>query len=216
MNAENKPVIIIGAGGHAKVVLAALLAMGKQVIGLTDAAAELFNSTILGHAVLGNDQAVLASYGPEAVDLANGLGSTSDTTVRQTVFERFSKMGYIFPPVSHPAAVIAQEVSIGEGAQIMAGAVVQPGTSIAANVIVNTRASIDHDCYIGAHSHVAPGATLSGNVSVGQGCHIGTGAIVIQAICIGANTLVGAGTTVIDSTPDGARVIDQARRGKKT
>jgi len=89
----------------------------------------------------------------------------------------------------------------------MAGAVVQAGCRIGENVIVNTRASIDHDCDIEAHAHVAPGAVLSGCVHVGERAHIGAGATVIQGLTIGAGAIVGAGAVVVDGIPDGVTVV---------
>ncbi len=90
-----------------------------------------------------------------------------------------------FETVIHPSAVIAPEVHIDDGVQVMAGAIVQPGSWLGENVIINTGARVDHDCTIDAHAHVAPGVTLSGNVHVGNGAHIGAGATVIQGIKVG-------------------------------
>ncbi len=88
----------------------------------------------------------------------------------------------------------------------MAGAVVNIGTRVKENSIINTNASVDHDCLIGAHVHIAPGVTLSGGVTVGEGSHIGTGASVMQGIEIGANVIVGAGAVVIDNIETGKTV----------
>ena len=89
----------------------------------------------------------------------------------------------------------------------MAGCVIQTGTNIGANSIVNTRASIDHDCTIGETVHIAPGVTLSGNVRVGDRTHIGTGAVVIQGIAIDADSLVAAGAVVYRDLPAKSRLI---------
>ena len=88
----------------------------------------------------------------------------------------------------------------------MAGAVIQPGTHIASDSIVNTRAAIDHDCAIGKHVHIAPGCTLSGYVTVGDETHIGAGAVVIQGINVGKRCLVAAGALVNRDLTDGDRV----------
>ena len=138
----------------------------------------------------------------ERYRLANGVGSIGDGT-RRRVFERMKAAGYAFAHVEHPAATIALAgVSLGEGAQIMAGAVVQPGVCIGADAIVNTRAAIDHDCVIGDHAHIAPGAVLCGEVVVGDDTHIGAGAVLIQGRRIGTGCLIGAGATVLRDVPD--------------
>lgn len=191
-----RPIIVLGGGGHAKVVIEALLRSGAQLLGVTDADPARHGSTLLGVPVLGDDAVVLTQR-PEAVLLANGLGSTGLPQRRREIFERFSALGYVFISVVHPSAVVSSEVTLGEGAQIMAGAVLQPGCRIGANSIVNTRAAVDHDCLIGAHVHLAPGVTLSGSVTVGELTHIGTGATVIQGIAIGPRAVVAAGAVVV-------------------
>lgn len=201
-----KPVIVLGAGGHAKVLISALRRLKADILGATDADPTRKGSTILDVPVLGDDSLV-AAHGPDQILLVNGLGSTHSTAARRALHEAFSKRGYRFATIIDPLALIAGPVEIGEGAQILAGAVLQPNVRIGANVIVNTRASVDHDCVIGAHAHIAPGVTLSGSVKVGEGAHIGTGASVIQGIRIGAGSVIGAGAAVITDVPDGATVV---------
>ena len=89
----------------------------------------------------------------------------------------------------------------------MAGAVIQPGTRLGVNTIVNTRASIDHDCIIGDHVHIAPGAVLSGEVRVGNCSHIGCGATIVQGVKLGEATVIGAGAVVLKDVPDGTTVV---------
>lgn len=198
-----KPVILVGAGGHAKVLVAALRRLGADILGATDADPALKDARILDVPVLGNDS-MLRDHTPDGMLLVNGVGSTGSTRARRVLFETLAARGYHFAAVVDPLALIAGPVDIAEGAQILAGAVIQPETRIGANAIVNTRASIDHDCDIGAHAHIAPGAVLSGGVRVGEGAHIGAGATAIQNVRIGANCIVGAGAAVIADLPDGA------------
>lgn len=204
--AITKPVIVLGAGGHAKVLIAILKRLDAAIIGATDADPKLAGATIMGVPVLGDDSAITAHV-PTSVLLVNGLGTVKSTAVRRGVFERFIARGYRFATVVDPLALIVGPVEVGEGAQILAGAVVQPDAVVGANAIINTRASIDHDCRIGAHVHVAPGATLSGGVHVGEGAHIGTGAAVIQNMRIGTASIVGAGAAVVTDIPDGATAM---------
>lgn len=199
-----KPVIIIGGGGHSKVLINSLKLIGREIIGIT----ERNNSAapILDVPIIGNDSAVY-SFHPSQIELVNGLGSVSSVRHRAAIFDHFSKRGYQFSTVIHPAAIVASDAKLYQGVQIMAGAIVQPGCLIGKNTILNTRASVDHDCKIGSHVHIAPGVTLSGNVHIAEGVHIGTGAIVIQEIKIHAKSTVAAGAVVIRNVDSCTKVI---------
>jgi len=199
-----KPVIVIGGGGHAKVVVATLRELGAEVLGFTDT--DPRRAALAGLARLGGDEAVL-DYPPAEILLAQGLGSVQPAALRAQVFGKFKDLGYSFITLVHPAATVAADVEIGEGTVVFAGSVVQPGTRIGSNAILNTRCSVDHDCTIGPHVHIAPGATLSGGVMAADGCHIGIGAAVIQGISIGADALVGAGAVVLRDVIAGSRVF---------
>jgi len=206
-----KPVIVIGGGGHARVVMDALRLRGVSMLGICDPALPRGSTGPFGVAVLGDDEAV-AAYAPSQVDLVNGVGSTQSTQARRQVFETFGKRGYRFAAVVHPSAIVAGDVTLDEGAQIMAGAIIQSGTAVGRDAIVNTGARIDHDCRIGDHVHVAPGATLSGSITIGPGTHIGVAAAVIQGVKIGRDCLIGAGTVVTRDVADGTRLVTPASR----
>lgn len=199
------PVLVIGGGGHAKVLIEALLAGSALVAGIVDADPARVGESVLGVPVLGGDE-VVEQFPPGEILLVNGIGSVRSPELRKRIFERFTSRGYSFAAVVHPSAVIAGDVQLGAGAQVMAGAVIQPGAVIGRNAIVNTRAAVDHDCRIGDHCHLAPGVTLSGDVVVGEAAHIGTGATVIQGITIGDGSTVGAGAVVVRDVPPGVTV----------
>lgn len=209
------PVIILGAGGHAKVLIEALLASSAVIAGVVDPDLTLLGTTIHGVPVLGGDD-VVNEFPPSEVQLVNGLGSVGLPVKRQQIFERFKGMDYNFATVVHPSAVVASDAELAEGAQVMAGAVIQPGCSIGINSIINTRASVDHDCSIGDHVHIAPGVTLSGGVTVGQTGHIGTGATVIQGIHVGAGSVIGAGALVLKDVPPSVTVVGVPARVVET
>lgn len=197
------PIIIIGAGGHAKVLADALIAAHEPVEGFTDAQASRQGEMILGIPVLGGDDVVLAR-GAQAVRLANGIGSVGSTAKRSEVFTHFRKRGFRFVTVVHPRATVSPSAVLAEGVQVMAGAVIQAGAEVGENTIVNTAAIVDHDCRIGAHCHLAPGCVLSGGITVGEGSHIGAGATVRQGLRLGANTVVAAGAAVVADHAGGA------------
>ena len=193
-----KPVLVIGAGGHANVVIDTLKRCDMDILGALDSDASRHGTSILGIPILGGDD-IVTTHEPKNILLANGIGSTSDITNRRKVFERFRKQDYVFTALTHPSAIIAEDVVIGEGSQIMAGVVIQPGTRIGMNCIINTRASVDHDCTLGNHIHIAPGAVLSGNVVIANNVHVGTGASVIHGMKIGQQSIIGAGAAVVKS-----------------
>lgn len=201
---ENSPIIIIGGGSHAKVLIDLLLQQPVSILGIVDP--NMTGYTVLGIPVIGNDDIVF-NYATGEIKLVNGVGSTEDLGKRTTVFGFFKSAGYSFASLIHPAALIGTQVDIGEGVQIMAGAIIQTGSRIGHNTIINTRVAIDHDCTIGNHVHLAPGVTLSGGVVIGEGTHIGTGASIIQNIRIGKNSLIGAGAAIINDVPDNAVVV---------
>lgn len=201
-----KPVVVIGAGGHAKVVVDTLLRQNAEVLCLTDADPTRHGTQVLGLTVLGDD-GILERYPPEKVDLALGVGSVQVSQHRREIFERLKIAGYCFRTVVHPTALIGSEVVLGEGCQIMAGVLIQPGTTLGVNVLLNSSASVDHDCLIGDHAHIGPGAILSGHVTVGADCNVGCGASIIQGICLGDQVQIGAGASVVSNFGNRATIL---------
>lgn len=198
-----RPFIILGGGGHARVVRSTLRQLNHTILGFTDPNE---NTSLKNADYLGTD-AALVDYAPSDVVLAVGIASTQDTTLHARTFKKQRRSDFDFPSLVHPHAVVAPEATVGAGTQIMAGAVVQPGTTLAENVIVNTKASVDHGSEIGAHTHVAPGAIISGGVSVGTQVHIGAGASLIEGVHVASRSVVGAGAVVIDDVPPGSVVV---------
>lgn len=210
MTGESNELIIQGCGGHARVLLAALAIAGKRPVGcLSPKAPGSCWPAEVKH--MGGDE-VLRDLDPRLIRLVNGIGSTGTTQARRAAFERGQNAGFHYAGVVHPTAHVAAGVELGEGAQVMAGAVLQTGVRLNANVIVNSGAVVDHDCTLGAHCHVATGARLSGAVTLEDGVHIGTGAVVIQGIRIGASTVVGAGTVVVRDIAPGLKVVGNPAR----
>ncbi|MCC7484472.1 MAG: acetyltransferase [Burkholderiales bacterium] len=198
--------IVVGAGGHAKVLVDCLRAAGVRVLGFVDRDPRRHGATVCGLPVLGGD-AALAGRKARAAWLVNGVGGTGFTVRRKAVFESLRNNGHRFLTVVHPSAVLAAGARLGAGAQVMAGAVIQADAVVGDNAIVNTGARVDHDCSIGAHAHIAPGCVLSGGVRVGEETHLGTAAVVIEGVRIGKRCLVAAGAVVVRDVPDGARVM---------
>jgi UDP-perosamine 4-acetyltransferase len=198
--------IVVGAGGHGRVVADLVRAAGFEIAGFVDADPALAGTAVGGVPVLGDDN-YLGGVDPTRIVLANGIGSTGDATIRRRAFERLAAAGFAFPPLVHPRAVVAENVVLEPGAQIMAGAVVQTGSRIGTNAVVNTGAAVDHDCVVGAHGHISPGAVLCGGVETGEAAHVGAGAVVIQGRRIGAGAIVGAGAVVIGDVAAATKVV---------
>lgn len=200
-----KKVVILGAGGHTKVVAEILRLSGRyEITGFLDSA--LVGKKIGGFPVLGGDE-LLPRLRAEGISVAFvGVGGTGDNLPRMKIFERVSALGFSFANAIHPSATISDSAHLGQGVAVMAGAIINPDVVIGNNVIINTGAIIEHDCKIEAHVHISPGAVLCGGVHVGMGAHVGAGATVRQNIIIGARAIVGAGAVVVKDVPAGSVV----------
>lgn len=198
------PILIVGAGGHARVLIEALARSGSTTTLGCTANDEPARASI-SVPFLGGDE-VVYQHKPSNVVLVNGIGSITRPYRRRDIFLRFKRKGYRFVTVTHPEAILPLELVLGEGAQLMAGAILQPECHIGVNAIINTGAVVDHNCRIGAHTHIAPGAVLSGDVVVGEAAHVGTGARVIQGIKIGDGALIAAGAVVVRNVRPGDTV----------
>jgi len=192
--------IVLGAGGHAKVLIDALLHMKRDVSGLSIPALCKGDPQILGLKIIGDD-AELKKLGPSRIELVNGVGAKArrgdpGTLLRRRVFEGFRADGFSFCSVLGRGVTLASDFAMGEGSQVLSGAVIQPGVFLGDNIVINTAASIDHDCRIEAHAVISPGAVLCGNVTVGEGAFVGAGAVILPGVTIGQGAVVAAGATV--------------------
>jgi UDP-perosamine 4-acetyltransferase len=202
-DSEPLPILGLGAGTHAGSVLEAIRSAGRfEVVALADDDPSRAGSELLGFPVIAADE----------VERLRGVGSSA---ARRHVFERLLAAGFELPPIVHASAVVSPWAELGRGAQVLAGAIVNAGTVVEDDVILNTGAIVDHDCRIGAHAHVGPGARLAGLVTVGEEAHVGIGAVAIERIGIGAGALVAAGAVVIRDVPAGARVAGVPARPMK-
>ncbi|MGI2172350.1 acetyltransferase [Shewanella sp. MF05960] len=200
----NKPLIMIGSGGHASVLMDLLQLNGCNVIAYISP--DKNNNQMFESIQYSSDDGDISQFNPDDVLLVNGLGSLPKQNNREKVAAFFSKLGFSFATVISPHAIVSSSAYLAQGVQVMSGAIIQTGAYIGENSIINTGAIIEHDCNVGANNHIAPRATLCGNVTTQDDVHIGVHACIIQGVDIGKNVIVGAGATVTKNIEDKAIV----------
>ena len=182
--------LVVGAGGHAKVVIDAAEEAGFEIAGIIGTATDV--PEILGHPVS------LSSEGLQADGFIAAIG---DNATRARYFAEYARAG--LPPfsVSHPSAIVGKDVSIGDGTFVAAGVIVNAGARIGVDAILNTGCIVDHDCVIGEHSHIGPQVALCGAVTLGEGVLFGVGSCASPRASVGAWSVVGAGAAVVGDLP---------------
>lgn len=208
-------ILVLGGGGHAKVLISVLKKAGWRVLGYVD---QRDRGTVLGAERLGGDEVLpelrrrhprcAAALGIGKIDAASGF--------RLRLLDRLEELGFELPPIVSPQAVVNEEVVLGAGTVVFDGAVVNSGTVAGRGCILNSNSTVEHDCRLGDNVHIAPGVTLSGSVVLGDHGMVGTGASIIQGMCLAAGCLVGAGAVVVkDLAEPGTYVGNPARRLEK-
>jgi sugar O-acyltransferase (sialic acid O-acetyltransferase NeuD family) len=189
-------IVVLGGGGHAKVLVSIIKKLGYQVVGYLDPEDR---GKVGGVAWVGDDsmlQEILRRH--PVCHAALGLGkvdAASDRRIR--LLGHLEHLGFTLPMLVSPRACVNEEVELGTGTVVFDGAVINSGTKTGRGCIINTNSTVEHDCRLGDDVHVAPGAILSGGVTVGDQVMVGAGATVIQGVRIGPHCLVGAGSIVV-------------------
>lgn len=192
-------VVIVGAGGHGKVVLDILQAEGKyRPVGFLDADPSLSGMTVSGLPVLG---AVNQIPRLRQQKLRHAIVAIGDNRTRSTYAKLLQEQGLELISAVHPTASVSRSVKLGCNVVIAAGAVVTAEATLGDSVILNTGGIVDHECVVGDAVHVCPAAVLAGRVRVGPGAFIGLGARVIQCLTIGEHAVIGAGAVVLRDIP---------------
>jgi UDP-perosamine 4-acetyltransferase len=196
-------VILLGGGGHCKVVIDNLRLSGRKIIGVLDDNPEAAGREILGCQVIGPVKR-LAEMRKEA-DFA--VIAITDPGTRKQLAEKCRDAGFEMTGFIHPTAVISASATISPTAQICAGAIINPLAKIEDNVIINTLALVEHDCLVGSYCHIAPSVSLMGNVRVGSLTMIGASTVVIPNLNVGSGVVVGAGTVVATDLEDNSKYL---------
>lgn len=184
-------VMILGSGGHCKVIVDILLENNEyEVAGLID----FTETNIWGIKTIGTDSDLKQLYGD---GIKNAFIAIGNNEIRAQLYKELDEIGFNVINIISKKSVISKYVSMGQGNVIMPGAIINAGTNIGNCCIVNTNSHIDHDCNIGDFTHIAPGAGLCGNVKIGKRCFVCTGANIIDNITIIDDVVVGAGAAVI-------------------
>ena len=199
-----RPLYLLGCGGHGRVVLDALRAAGITVHGIVDGALPR-GERVEGVAIMGADD-YLAQLDARATAVCIGVGVMPGKPRRAQLFASCAREGFQLIDVIHPSAIISPRHTFGVGVQVLAGAVVQPAVSVGDNVIINTRASIDHDCIIERDVMIGPGAIVCGEVRIGAGAYVGAGAVILPGVQIGRDATIGAGSIVTRDIVEGTTV----------
>jgi len=203
VSSQQKSMLIIGPGGHSRVVIDAALSTGHNLIGIIDPEYSGKDETILGVPVLGG-VGILDEMDPEHVSVFVAIGSNSK---REKWIHKVKEKGFSTPTIQHPSAIISPHAEIGEAVFINAGALINAGARIGSGAIINTGVIIDHETSVGQCVHVAPGCKISGRVTIGNGTFIGIGVTVIDYINIGEKAMIGAGSVIIKDIASGTTVV---------
>lgn len=199
---DDRALLIIGAGGHAKVVIEVARAAGWEPMATFDSDA---TGSVLGVPIRGDDDEAerLIKVGP----VRHAIVALGLNALRSRIAIRLRELGATTPTLIHPRANISPSAEIGPGTVVMPGAVVNAMARIGYDVIVNTSAIVEHDCVLGDAAHIAPGTALGGQCEVGARTLVGIGARVRPRMRIGSDVVIGAGSVVVRDIPDEATVV---------
>ncbi|MBG9687104.1 acetyltransferase [Bacillus mycoides] len=199
-----KKLLVIGAGGHGKVIADIALKMNKwEYIAFLD---DDDVKTSMGIEII--DKSTSVSKYIKDYDLFVGIGNN---VIREKVQEQLEEQGASMPVLIHPSAIIGEEVYLKAGTVVMAGTVINCCTKIGKGCIINTASTIDHDNIIEDYVHISPGANLAGTVKVGRSTWLGIGSVISNNVNIAGNCKIGA-VVIKDITELGTYVGVPARR----
>lgn len=210
-----KRCVILGCGGHGRVVLDIIVNAGVQeVVGFVDSNPELVGRRVDGVKVFGPPDDLVRVRDENAVDC--GIVAIGDNGVRRALADQLDSLGLELINAIHPSANLARNVTLGRNIVIAAGVLVSAHCQIGDSVILNTGCIVDHESLIGTATHICPGARLAGRVTVESGAFVGIGATVIQSLRVGCEAVVGAGAVVINDVAPMSTVVGVPAREIKS
>ncbi len=207
VNDGMEDMVIIGLGGHAKSVADSIIADGKyKIVGYTDV-----EDRCCKYPYLGTDDALMDCYKRGFHKAVLGVGFLGESSIRDNIVKKAKEIGFEFPVIVDPSAMVALDVTVGEGTFIGKNAVINAGSTVGRYCIINTGSIIEHECIVDDYSHISVGTILCGEVSVGHHSMVGAGTTVIQCKRIGKNCIIGANSTVLTDVEDNMRVYGIVR-----
>ncbi|CDU11022.1 acetyltransferase [Vibrio coralliirubri] len=195
---KKQPVIVIGGGGHASVLVDILNEQKRTILAIVSPDSIETRQVFSGYKRLKTDSDV-RHYSSSEILLVNGIGPQPRSKLKQKINDYFIEKGYRFETIVANSAFVSPYSKLGDGVQILNHAIIQTGTVVGAHSIINTGAVIEHDCSLGTYNHIAPNATLCGQVVTERNVYIGAGSTVINNIAIGHDAIVGAGSVLTHS-----------------
>ena len=197
-------IVVVGAGGHAAVLIEAIRRIpGNSIVGLLDHQPDLWGTSLLNVPIIGGDDLLPTMKSTHQCDsFVVAIGGIRQFAHRRELFRTAKQAGLQPFTVQHPSCARSPSADIADGCQLLTNSVVNACAQTGENVIINTSAIVEHDCTIGAHSHIAPQACLAGGVRIGTETHIGLGAVVRENLSIGDRVIVGAGAVVVADVPN--------------
>jgi UDP-perosamine 4-acetyltransferase len=212
MTNDRSPLVVMGAGGHAKVIVDMLLERAEfWLAGCITHETDV--TDVLGLPILGGDDALSRVF---ASGVRHAFVAIGNNRVRADRMQHARGIGFTIVNAISRHAIVSSRVTLGAGIAIMPGAVINVDTVVGDGAIINTGATVDHDCRIGAFAHIAPGTHLAGNVTVGEGAFLGVGTSVIPRRAIGSWTTIGAGSAVVRDIGEGVTAVGVPARVTRT
>jgi UDP-perosamine 4-acetyltransferase len=196
MRRASKRAIVVGGGGHARVLVDAVEDMQEiELVGFVSANK---GELLYGYPCLGSDEVLPMIY---ESGISHALLAIGDNRGRKSAMAALKRHGFTLINVISRGAQVSKYAQIGTGVAILPGGIVNANAKLSDAVIVNTNASVDHDCILGECVHVGPGASVAGGVRLDDGVFLGAGSSIVPRVSIGAWTVVGAGAVVISDLP---------------
>lgn len=207
MKMQKPKIVLIGGGGHCKVVINILNSLSNfEIYGITDNK-ENIGKKILGVTINSTDED-LSDIKMQGVEYAFiTLGITPNSKKRLDLISRIKSLGFKIPSIISKYAIVASSAEIGEGTLIEDGAIVDPCVVIGDHCIINKACVISHDVIIENNVNLSPGCLINGNSLIKENAYVGTGGIILQGLEIGENTTVGAGAVVTTNVEDNVIAI---------
>lgn len=198
------PAIVIGAGGHARVIGSILHRLNIPVEGYLDAAYKPGVNEDIKYGRLVGHTDDLGKYSPDRYAVYLAIG---DNLKRAQLVEQALQGGYQMPALIHPDSHMELDCRIGEGSVVCLGALLATEVSVGRGAIINTGASVDHEAEVGDYTHIAPKAVIAGRAKIGRSVFVGIGVCIAQGLSIGDNSVIGAGSIVLKDVPANSRII---------